>query len=504
MTAESLFQAEPRTLSLYEWQEEAVEALRANIRSGVKNQVLVAPTGAGKTVIATHLIEECFGKGKRAIFACDRIPLIEQTSDTFDDYGIPHGIIQADHWRTDSYHKIQVGSAQTLARRGWPDADLIIVDECHSLYRTTTERISRRDTITIGLTATPFAKGMGQFYDDVVTVRTLNQLTADGYLAPFEAYAAAEPDMEGVARDRYGEWAKDATAERAMPIIGDAVSEYLEKAMGKKFIAFGVNVKHCEELQRQFLEAGIKCDLYTHDRPGEARKAMIEEFKRPDGYLQGLISVAALAKGFDAPAVECIIMCRPLRSSLAEHIQILGRGLRRDPANPDKVCIVLDLSGNMLRFWQPMHDFFEHGATDLDDGKRRPKKKVEAKEREPFKCPKCASVHKPAPMCPHCGHQYPRRSMVEHLPGKLVALGSVVPESEGDLREDVFAQLLYHAKKQGYEKPGGWAAHRFEDLFGEGAFDREMFKLEPRPPTERTQSWITSQIIRWNRSRRRR
>src|SRR5690606_37727785 len=241
-----------------------------------------------------------------------------------------------------------------------------------SLFETTTKRIAARDCVTIGLTATPFTKGLGRHYDAVVTVRTLNQLTKDGYLAPFDAYAASEPDMTG-AKTVAGEWTDAEAEKRAMPIIGDAVAEYLEKANGKKFIAFGVNVAHCQELQRQFLSAGVNCALCTYQTGDEERAEMVRQVRKPASYIRGLISVAALSKGFDVPSVECIIMCRPLRSSLAEHIQILGRGLRRDPDNPEKRCIVLDHSGNMLRFWQQMHDFFEHGVSELDDGKRKEK-----------------------------------------------------------------------------------------------------------------------------------
>lgn len=501
--SDTMFAAEARELTLYDWQEEAVEALRENIRRGTKNQILAAPTGSGKTIISTHLIEECRAKGKRAIFICDRIPLIDQTSDTFDEYGISHGIIQANHWRTDPSKKIQIASAQTLASRGWPSdpPDLIIVDEAHSIYESVTKRIAARDCTTIGLTATPFTRGLGRYYDAVVNVRTLDQLTAEGYLCPFDAYAPAEPDMDG-AKVSAGEWGDREAETRSMPIIGNAVEEYLEKAMGRKFIAFGVTIRHCEELQKQFLAAGVQCALYTEKTTAEARKAIVEDFKRRDGYITGLISVAALAKGFDAPTVECVIMCRPLRSSFAEHVQILGRGLRRDPDNPEKRCIVLDLSGNMLRFWRQMREFFEYGVHDLDDGRKKDRKKMEPREPEPMKCPKCATVHKRMPMCPNCGHQYPRRCMIEHLPGKLVALGSAEPDTEGDLREDVFAQLLHHAREKGLK--AGWAAYRFEELFGEGSFDKSLWRTEPRPPTERTQNWILSQQIRYAKSRRRR
>lgn len=496
MSVTRLWAAEAREIQLYDWQGEAAEALRSNIRSGTKNQILVAPTGSGKTIIATYLIAEAAKKGKRAVFVCDRVNLIDQTSAVFDDYGLPHGVIQADHWRWRPWEKVQVASAQTLARRKWPeDVDLIIVDEAHTVHNSVSKRILERNCVTIGLSATPFTKGLGKLYDAVVTVRTLNQLTADGYLAPYTIYAATEPDMTG-AKTAAGEWTIDEAADRAMPIIGDAVAEYLKHAAGKKFIAFGVNVAHCEEMQRQFMAAGVQCSLYTYQTGDEERTAMVREFRTADSYLRGLISVAALSKGFDVPGIEVIIMCRPLRISLAEHIQILGRGLRRDPDNPEKCCIVLDHAGNCIRFWQQMHDFFEHGSTQLDDGKRKEKKKNEPPEKEPYKCPRCAHVHPPRPMCPMCGHEYPRRNLVEHVPGELRALAAGTPSTVSNLRQDVYSQLLHVSDQRGYKE--GYATHKFRELFGD--WPNGLHK-SPAPPTPKTLSWLKSQQIRWAKSR---
>ena len=142
-------------INLRDYQAASIDGLRANIKAGVKNQILLAPTGAGKTVMAAHLLNEAQGKGRRAVFVCDRISLVNQTSATLDHYGIPHGIMQAQHWRFKPWEKVQIASAATLARRGWPDADLIIVDECHAQVKDTIERIAKRDAITIGLSATP-------------------------------------------------------------------------------------------------------------------------------------------------------------------------------------------------------------------------------------------------------------------------------------------------------------------------------------------------------------
>lgn len=482
-----------QAIELWDWQAEAVDELRANIAAGVKNQVLASPTGSGKTIIATYMMQEAAARGTRCVFVCDRIALIDQTSAVLDSYGIDHGVIQANHWRWRPWMHIQVASAQTIARREWPDADLIIVDECHTVFKTVAERIKRRDAVTIGLSATPLTRGLGKLYDDVVTVRTLNQLTDDGYLAPWVAYSTGQPDMEG-AKVTAGEWTDAAAEERAMPIVGDAVEEYLRHASGRKFIAFGSTVRHCEALQRQFMEAGIRTGLYTYKTPDIERKQLLLDFAQRESRLMGMVSVAALAKGFDAPNVECIIMCRPLRSSLAEHIQILGRGLRRDPENPDKTCIVLDHAGNMQRFWYPMMEFFENGVHELDDGKRKKSGGGDRSDPPPKTCPKCEHIHAPRPRCPMCGHEYPKPPVPEHAEGSLTVLGNGKrpPErtvtgamASREQKQKVWSQLLYIADERGYKK--GWAAHNYRDLFGvwpRGLDDRRT------PPARWIREWV--------------
>jgi DNA repair protein RadD len=473
------------TINLYPFQSESVEALRANIRNGTRNQILSAATGSGKTVIACHLLKECHDKGRRAIFVADRINLIDQTSATLDRYGIPHGVIQAQHWRFRPWERIQVASAATLERRSWPeDTDLIIVDEAHAVRKQVVTRVARRDCVTIGLTATPFTKGLGKHYDKVVTVTTTNKLIAEKFLAPFRVFAHSEPDMTG-AKVVAGEWTDEECSQRAMPIVGDCVSEYLKHGDAKKFIAFGVDVAHCTEMQRQFMSAGVQCALYTYRTGDDERTQIVEEFRKPDSYIRGLISVSALSKGFDVSDVEVIIMARPLKSSLAEHIQILGRGLRAHEGKT--MCTVLDHAGNCVRFWNEMHDFFENGADSLDDGKKREKKKALKKPREPVKCPNCRSVHAPRPICPECGHIYPVRSTAEIVAGELAELegGQVSSRAE---KQIVWSMLCQIVNERGY-KPG-WAGWKFKEKFGVWPRGLDDSPMEPSPT-----------LLRWLRSR---
>jgi DNA repair protein RadD len=480
---------------LYDWQGEAVEKIRAELKAGKKNVVLASPTGSGKTTVAAFLIQEAIRKRSRTLFVCDRIALINQTSLLFDRYGINHGIIQADHPRHRPWEKVQVASVQTLQNRGWPhDTDLIVVDECHSLYKATSRRIAKRNCVTVGLTATPFSRGMGKLFDGVVTVRTTQQLIDDGLLSDFVCYSASEPDMRG-AKVQAGEWTEQEAESRALPIVGDIVAEYLRHGEGKKFLAFGCSVAHCEELQRQMASAGVSCALYTYRTSDEERETLVKEFARHDSRIRGLVSVAALAKGFDSPSVEVIIMARPLRSSFAEHIQILGRGLRRDPRNPAKRCVVLDHAGNMKRFWSLMVDFFQNGVSELDERSTLERQKALKKPVEPSKCPICSHIHKPARHCPSCGHEYTRPSLVEHQPGKLSPYTGMIEGSAGD-RVDFYAQLLWIAVERGY-KPG-WAAHKFKERYGE--FPPRGMPPLPKKPTLKTGDWLRSSMIRWSKA----
>lgn len=407
------------TIPLRDYQLETVERARDALRAGAKNVLICAPTGAGKTQIASHLIDEAKNKGRRANFVVDRLSLLNQTSEVFDGHGIDHGVIQSQHQRFSPSKPVQVCSIQTVTRRSWPESALDVIDEAHVLHEAVKKRITGRNRITLGLTATPFTKGLGKHFDAIINVTTTNKLIAQGWLVPYRVFSCAEPDMTGV-RVVAGEWERKETERRALEVVGDVVQEYLKHGEGRKFICSAVDTKHVEELQRQFLAAGINAASYTYKDDDEDRADTVAEFRKPDSSIKGLITVTAASRGFDVPSVSCIIMARPLRKSLAEHIQLLGRGLRPCPGKKD--CLVLCHSGNMARFWQELQEFFEVGVSELDDGKKKEKAKPKKKELEPVKCPQCRAMHNPAPFCPACGHEYPRRAAIEHVPGTLKEL----------------------------------------------------------------------------------
>lgn len=486
-------------LDLRDYQVETVERIRELIRQGKKNILVVSPTGSGKTVIATHMVGETSRRGNRAVFVVDRLSLIEQTSRTFYAEDIQHGVIQADHPQYKPWELVQVCSQQTLARRKWPDASVIFVDEAHTVTKTVKHRIYPRDTVAIGLTATPFTKGLGQIYDAVVNVTTTNKLIADGHLANYRIFAPSEPDMTGV-KVVAGEWEEKEAASKAMEVVGDCVAEYLKRGEGRKFICSAVNVDHVMELQRQFMAAGIVCATYTYKDLADDRADIVREFRKADSNIRGLITVTAASKGFDVPDIGVVIMARPLRKSLAEHIQFFGRGLRT--ADGKSECLVLDHSGNCKRFWDEWNDFFETGAVELDDGKKKEKekKKKEPKEREMAVCPSCSHVHMALPHCPACGHEYPLRGAVQHVAGTLSEL--VASHNRAAMTTQLWPQICYHArtKRADAEAARKMALALFKNMTGVWP-THDFHSTEPKPLTKEVSNKIKSMQIAWAKGR---
>jgi len=310
----NLFAPAAKEIVLRGYQDDAVERLRDGIRQGRRRQILVAPTGAGKTVMAMHLVAESQKKGARSWFIVDRNALVDQTSASFAEYGIDHGIIQADHWLTDYKKPVQIISAHTLARRKIDELPaLIIVDEAHTQYQKTLEVIQRASSAkVIGLTATPFTAGMAENWDGLVNSATTNQLLAMGNLSPLKIKACVSPDMTGAKKKFTGEYEDEEAGSRGITIIGDVVQTWVEQTRkhfggSAKTIVFSPSVRHGAELCRQFADAGYNFQQISYlDSDDDDRRAKIAEFRKPNSVIDGLVSCAVLTKGFDVPDVKCI------------------------------------------------------------------------------------------------------------------------------------------------------------------------------------------------------
>lgn len=306
----------PRTL--HQHQAEALQMLRSSIASGKRRPVLQASTGYGKTVLAGEIINRARAKGKKVVFVVPAISLVDQTVASFHRDGIEDiGVIQADHHMTDWSKAVQVASIQTIARRGYPEADLVLIDECHRLFDAQKKWMQHPDwqkVPFIGLSATPWTSGLGKVYDDLIISATTEDLIKRGFLSPFRVYAPSHPDLSGVrtVAGDYHEGDLGGAMNKAI-LVADVVETWMRLGEWRPTLAFAVDCAHAKHIQRRFEDAGIPCGYIDAHTEMADRNIVRDKFKR--GEYKVVANVGTLTTGVDWD-VRCIILARPTKSEM--------------------------------------------------------------------------------------------------------------------------------------------------------------------------------------------
>lgn len=406
-------QATPKELRPH--QIEALRLIRLSAGKGNRRIVCQMPTGAGKTVTAAKLIASALAKGKSSIFTVPALSLINQTVDAFEAEGVTGiGVMQANHPRTDPLAKVQVASVQTLAKRDIPNAAVVIVDECH-IRASVVERMmdERPDVFFIGLSATPWADGMGERWQDLVIPVTIGDLIEAGMLSRFKAFAPDVPDLSGV-KIKAGEYAESGL-ERVMgsaKLVGSVTQTWLEKGDNRPTLCFAVNRAHAAALAGEFQRHGV-ASAYVDAFTDMAERSHINgQFRAGD--IRVICSVRTMTTGVDLP-VSCIIDAAPTRSEML-HVQKIGRGLRVNPGTED--CLILDHAGNSIRLGL-VTDIY-HDALSVADRAEKGEKKPDD-EKLPKPCMMCGELHT-GMTCPGCGHERRPSGRVETADGDLVQI----------------------------------------------------------------------------------
>lgn len=429
-------------MTLRDYQIDLLNAARASYRAGHRRPCLVAPCGAGKTVIVAEMARLATARKKRVLFLAHRRELIEQTETTFRRAGVDMALCD-------------VMMVQTACRRAERIAppELIIVDENHHARAASYRRVldAFPDAKAIGVTATPArldGSGLGDVNDDLVQGVSAKWLIAHGYLAPYKYYAPSVADLTGV-RIRRGDFdAKQAEGiliQRA--IFGDVIGHYRRLAQGRKAICYCATLEHSRRMAQAFCEAGIPAEHLDGDTDKAERGRIVERFRAGDTMI--LCNVDLISEGFDVPDCSCAILLRPTHS-LTLYIQQSMRCMR---ALPGKTAVIIDHVGNYAR----------HGMPDDDrpwtlEGKRR-RRGQQKNAVFVRQCDQCyAVVPSAATTCPECGHEFPRpeRTLEEikeaHLQEvKGFTLNLATPD---DCRS--YEELRAYGKSHGYKPGWSW------------------------------------------------
>jgi DNA repair protein RadD len=496
--------------TLRPYQSEVVEAVEQIIPRTIARVLLVAPTGSGKTVIASEVIKRAVERYKRVLFLAHRREIILQTSRKLTAHGVRHGVIMAGI-EPRPMEPVQVASIDTLLVRGirskameLPPADLIVFDEAHrSRGRTREHLISLYpDAMLLGMTATPCrgdGRGLGNLFDTMVETPQVAELIKQGHLVPSRVYAPIDPDLRGV-RTEKGDYVigQLATRMNTDALVGDIVEHWLKYGESRRTVAFAVDIAHSVHIRDEFLHAGVRAEHLDGSTPIAERDAILARLEA--GETQVVSNCMVLTEGWDMPEVGCCILARPTRQ-MGLYRQMIGRVLR--PADGKADAVILDHSGAVFRHGLP-EDHVEW-TLKTDQRAQNPTHAARKAGAAPAlrECPSCHTIMCTPPPCIHCDWMpKPRGRGVDFADGELglVVNGEAqAPQySEGDC-VTFFQQLRAVQQMRGYKH--GWAAHKFKDKFGR--FPPWSYNdLPPVTPTNAVLRWVQSRNIAFAKSRR--
>ena len=488
-------------ISLRPHQEKAIEMLRDSFRNGHKRVMLAAPCSFGKTRVAAFMLATAANKGIKGVFICDRIKLVQQALDTFDELGIDCGVIQGDHWRWNPNAMVQIASIQTLARRhNKLEFNFAVVDEAHVLYESQIEYFKSYSAVHfVGLSATPFAKGLGKWYTDLVVPSTAEELLDLGYLTPVRYYAGASVDVKGLKRRALSTGGTDfdpnhvgKRMENDKVLAGDIIKNWVKHGEDSQTIAFCPTIKHSKFMVQMFRDAGISAEHIDGYMDEQERNWLYEAHDR--GEFKILSCSQLLNTGYDAPQVRCLIDCKPCSSQISM-VQRSGRIWRL--AEGKEYAIHLDHAGNLERLGMPHLTEPE----SLDDGEKAFSESNQVKDKKdskPRSCPQCYQSF--VGLRCSCGYELPVKAQLE-------TDGTLLEEVKGKKKENrtvsneekaqFLGELMLFARQKGFKQ--GWAQHKYRDRFG--VWGSKVKPAEVYAVSQDTKNWITHTNIKWARGK---
>lgn len=490
-------------MQLRDYQNPVVKAVSQAFIENQTKVIMQMPTGAGKTASAAYIVEKHAATARQVLWLVHREELLFQSSMTFASIGVRHRMICAAQserktkvaqfkeygrsYITDTAHVV-VCSVQTLIRRldktPWLAPSLIIADEAHLSLNSTFRAIigSYPEARLIGLTATPcrsdnqgFHVDQGGLYETMVCGPQTYELMDLGQLASYEVFKPPIPLENIKKRTKGGDWdAKDLEAEfKSSVVFGSVVDHYRKFAHKLPAIGFCPTVSIAQKFTDKFVEAGYNFKMLDGNTLSSERWQMLKDLANGD--IDGVMSVGILIEGTDIPLATVGLMLTRTKS-LRVYLQSVGRLLRPHPKK--ERAIIMDFVGLLEQHGYPD----DHRVWSLYEApKRRRRPKSDEGEDDTMDgvqtCPECYRAHKPAEICPHCGHIYssdPKKREVLEVQGELIRVTREEKQREHELKAQAhktrrieesqcrsLEDWIALAKQRGYKFPRQWAERRY-------------------------------------------
>lgn len=325
MTTRSAFNLRP-------YQQEAVAAINQKWDEWDR-ELLVLPTGCGKTVVFNTVANERPG---RTLILAHRDELIEQARDKFCGmFGEMPGKIKA---QENDIRRVTVGSVQTMCRRNYSGAfDTVIVDEAHHAVSPSYQTLLQQfpDAKVLGVTATPDRgdkKSLAKYFDGIAYEYQLKTAVQEGYLCEIMAKTIPlQIDLSAV-KVSLGDFEVGSIAATLEPYLPQIAEAIMTNASARKTVVFCPLISIAQELA-SMIPGAREVNGNSADR-----KETLEWFDKA-GKGAVLCNAMLLTEGWDCPSCDCVVVLRPTKIR-SLYCQMIGRGTRLSPGKEN--LLILD------------------------------------------------------------------------------------------------------------------------------------------------------------------
>lgn len=334
-------------MELRPYQETARQKVQEEWKEGKKRTLLVLPTGTGKTIVFSKIIEDRVKKGERVLVIAHRGELLEQASDKlYKSTGLKTATEKAEQTSLGSFYRVVVGSVQTLQREKrlnqFPPEyfDTIVIDEAHHAISDGYQRVLEHfeDANVLGVTATPDRgdmRNLGSYFESLAYEYSLPEAIKSGYLSPIKALTIPlKLDLSNV-KQQAGDFSTKDLGIALDPYLEQIAEEMKKQCFNRKTVVFLPLVKTSQKFRDILNKHGFKAAEVNGESAD--REQILKDYE--EGKYNVLCNSMLLTEGWDCPSVDCVIVLRPTKVR-ALYSQMVGRGTRLAPGK--KELLLLD------------------------------------------------------------------------------------------------------------------------------------------------------------------
>lgn len=334
-------------MELRPYQETARQKVQEEWKEGKKRTLLVLPTGTGKTIVFSKIIEDRVKKGERVLVIAHRGELLEQASDKlYKSTGLKTATEKAEQTSLGSFYRVVVGSVQTMQREKrlnqFPPEyfDTIVIDEAHHAISDGYQRVLHHfeDANVLGVTATPDRgdmRNLGSYFESLAYEYGLAEAIKSGYLSPIKALTIPlKLDLSNV-KQQAGDFSTKDLGTALDPYLEQIAEEMKKQCFNRKTVVFLPLVKTSQKFRDILNQHGFKAAEVNGESTD--REQVLKDYE--EGKYNVLCNSMLLTEGWDCPSVDCVIVLRPTKVR-ALYSQMVGRGTRLAPGK--KELLLLD------------------------------------------------------------------------------------------------------------------------------------------------------------------